>query len=120
MGATTPDAGCRTDAFITFPHVILRLLDTVAPTARLVSSQPRVMRTGERVRIVYRVSEPAHGALFVNGRQVIVTYTKSRTARLQWSPRRARRYKLQIAAVDLAGNLGPRSPVFIVRVRAAA
>jgi len=96
------------------------VLDTVAPTARLVSYQPRVMRTGERVRIVYRVSEPAHGVLFVNGRQVIVTYTKSRTARLQWSPRRARRYKLQIAAVDLAGNLGPRSPVFIVRVRAAA
>jgi len=95
-------------------------LDTVAPTARLVSYRPRVLHPGEKVRVVYRVSEPAHGVLFVNGKQVIVTYSKSRTARLQWSPRRARRYGLQIAAVDLAGNLGPRSPVFIVRVRASA
>jgi FlgD Ig-like domain len=96
------------------------VLDTVAPTVRLVSLRPRALSRGERVRVVYRVSEPAHGVLFVNGRQVIVTYTKSRTARLQWRPRRARRYRLQLAAVDLAGNLGPRSPVFIVRVRAAA
>jgi len=96
------------------------VLDTVAPTTRLVSLRPRVLRRGERVRIVYRVSEPAHGVLFVNGKRVIVSYTKSRTARLQWRPRRARRYRLQLAAVDLAGNLGPRSPVVIVRVRGSA
>jgi hypothetical protein len=96
------------------------VLDTVAPAARLVSYRPRVLRVGERIRVVYRVSEPAHGVLFVNGKRVIVTYTKSRTARLQWMPRRARRYTVQLAAVDLAGNLGRKSAVFRVRVRAAA
>lgn len=96
------------------------VLDTVAPTARLVSYRSRVLRRGDRVRVVYRVSEPAHGVLFVNGKRVIVTHSRSRTARLQWVPRRARRYRLQLAAVDLAGNLGPRSPAFSVRVRASA
>lgn len=96
------------------------VLDTVAPTARIVSLRPRVLHLGGRVRVVYRVSEPAHGVLFVNGKRVIVTYTKSRTARLQWMPRRARRYRVQLAAVDLAGNLGRKSAVFTVRVRAAA
>jgi hypothetical protein len=96
------------------------VLDTVAPAARIISLRPRVLRVGDRVRVVYRVSEPAHGVLFVNGKQVIVTYTTSRTARLQWQPRRARRYRVQLAAVDLAGNLGPRSSVFTVRVRRAA
>ena len=111
-------SGGRPQATFKLPRPID--LDTVAPTARLVSYRPRVLHPGEKVRVVYRVSEPAHGVLFVNGKQVIVTYSKSRTARLQWSPRRARRYGLQIAGVDLAGNLGPRSPVFIVRVRASA
>ncbi len=96
------------------------VLDTVAPTVRLVSYRPTELRVGERIRVVYRVSEPAHGVLFVNGKRVIVTYTKSRTARLQWTPRRARLYRLQLAAVDLAGNLGPRSPVFTLRVRSSA
>jgi hypothetical protein len=95
-------------------------LDTVAPTVRLVSYRPTELRVGERIRIVYRVSEPAHGVLFVNGERVIVTYTKSRTARLQWKPRRVGLYRLQLAAVDLAGNLGPRSPVFTLRVRSLA
>ena len=95
------------------------VLDTVAPTVRVLSLR-RVLNLGERVRIAYRVSEPAHGVLYVNGRRVAVTYTKSRTARLQWTPQRAGRYRLDVAAVDLAGNLGPTSAVFRVRVRRAA
>ena len=95
------------------------VLDTVPPTLHVLSLR-RVLRVGERVRIVYRVSEPAHGVLFVNGRRVAVTYTKSRTARLQWTPRRPRRYRVQLAAVDLAGNLGAKSSVFMVRVLASA
>lgn len=96
------------------------VLDTVAPRVRLVSYRPRALRTGERVLVVYRVNEPAHGVLVVNGQRVIVTYTKSRTARLQWKPQDPGVYRLELAAVDLAGNLGPRSPVFSVRVRPSA
>jgi FlgD Ig-like domain len=124
-GRRLPDGRYWVEVFLkrgdrTFKLPRPTLLDTVAPTIRLVSLRPRVLRRGERVRVVYRVSEPAHGVLFVNGRQVIVTHSKSRTARLQWRPRHARRYRVQLAAVDLAGNLGPRSAVVIVRVRASA
>ena len=94
-------------------------LDTVAPTARVVSAPGRA-RARQRVRVVYRVSEPAHGVLYVNGKRVIMTHTKLRTAKLDWRPRRPGRYRLQLAAIDLAGNLGPRSRAFIVRVRASA
>jgi len=96
------------------------VLDTVAPTARVVAYTDEV-RPRQRVRVVYRVSEPAHGVLYVNGkRKVGPTYTKSRSAKLQWRPRRPGRYRLQLAAQDLAGNIGPRSPVFVVRVSSSA
>lgn len=95
------------------------VLDTVPPTVRVLSLR-RVLNLGERVRVVYRVNEPAHGVLYVNGQRVAVTYTKSRTAKLQWTPQRSGRYRLQLAAVDLAGNLGQKTPVFTVRVRRAA
>lgn len=96
------------------------VLDTVPPTVRLVSYRPTELRVGERVLVGYHVSEPAHGVLFVDGKRLLVTYTKSRTARLQWKPPRAGLYRLQLAAVDLAGNLGPKSPAFSVRVRSSA
>jgi hypothetical protein len=91
-------------------------LDTVAPTAQYVSSAGPA-KPGRRFRIFYRVSEPAHGVLYVNGRRIIVTHTELRSAKLNWRPQRRGRYRLQLAAVDLAGNLGLRSPVFFVGVR---
>ena len=90
-------------------------LDTVAPTVRLVSYRDRV-QPGQRVRIFYSVSEPAHGVLFVGRRRVVRTNTKLRSAKLDWRPRQPGRYRLELAALDLAGNLGPRTPPFEVRV----
>jgi len=95
------------------------ILDTVAPTARVVS-YTNTVRTGEWVRVVYRVSEPAHGVLYVNGKRTAVTYTKGRSAKVRWKPRRAGRYRIELAALDLAGNIGARSPIFVVRVRTSA
>jgi len=69
------------------------------------------------VIVRYRVSEPAHGMLFVNGRRVVVTNGSVLRGKLQWKPRARGRYRLQLAARDLAGNVGPRSRVFVVRVR---
>jgi hypothetical protein len=95
-------------------------LDTVPPTIRLVSYTDSV-QPRQRVRIVYRVSESAHAVLFANGKRVAgPTYTKLRAAKLQWRPRRPGRYRLELAALDLAGNLGPRTPPFEVRVTRSA
>jgi hypothetical protein len=90
-------------------------LDTVAPMVHVLSYANRV-RPGNWARVVYRVSEPAHGVLYVNGKRTARTYTKSRSAKLRWKPPGPGPYRLQLAALDLAGNIGPRSPVFVVRV----
>lgn len=105
----------RPDRTFTLPHTIT--LDTVAPSARLVSYEPRRLRRNQRVRVAYRVSEPAHGVLFVNGKRRVVTNTENRVAQLKWRPRRRGRFRLQLAGLDLAGNLGPRTPAFVVWVR---
>ena len=122
VGARVPDGEYRVEVQLSRAARTLELprhitLDTVAPTVQLVSYVPSKPRPGQKLRISYRVSEPAHGVLFVNGKRRVVTYTTGRAVTLQWRPTRRGRYRLQLAGLDLAGNLGPRSPVFLVRVR---
>jgi hypothetical protein len=94
------------------------MVDSMAPTAHLVSYRPHLVRAGRRVLIRYRVSEPAHPLLYVDGRRVVVGYAKAQTAQFQWFARLRRgRHRLQLAAVDLAGNVGSRTKPFVVRVR---
>ena len=119
-GASAPDGVYRVEVDLARADRTFRLpnqiaLDTVSPRARLRSYTSR-LRQGQRVRVFYRVSEPAHAVLFVNGKRVAVTHTQLRAAKLQWQPLRPGRYRLQLAGLDLAGNLGPRTPVFVVRV----
>jgi hypothetical protein len=121
-GMQAPDGTYRVEVELSRAARTLKLprqitLDTVAPTAQLVSYQPTKPHPRQRLSVSYRVNEPAHGVLFVNGNRRVVTYTKNRAATLPWRPPRRGRYQLQLAAIDLAGNLGPRSPVFVVRVR---
>jgi hypothetical protein len=121
-GRDAPDGRYRVevelaDADRTFRLPQLTTLDTVSPTAHVVSYRPEVLQPRQKVRVFYRVSEPAHGVLFVNGRRRVLTHTKLRAAKLDWRPQQKGRYRLQLAAVDLAGNLGRLSPVFVVRVR---
>ena len=92
-------------------------VDSVPPTATLLS-YPRRVRQRARVLIRYRVSETAHPLLYVDGRRVIRGNAKALTAQFQWFARLRRgRHRLQLAAVDLAGNVGPRGRPFVVRVR---
>jgi hypothetical protein len=99
--------------------------DSIAPRTRLVAYRPRVLRrpTKRQVVIVYRVSEPAHVRLYVNGRLELRGFPKLLQSKVEWSGRfqgrrlRSGRYRLQLAAVDLAGNLGPRTRPFIIRIR---
>jgi hypothetical protein len=120
-GAGAPDGRYQVEVELeragrTFKLPQFTNLDTVAPTARVVAYTHKA-RVRQRVHILYRVSEAAHGVVYVNGKRVALTHTKLRQAKVDWRPRRPGRYRLELAAVDLAGNLGPRSPVFTVRVR---
>jgi hypothetical protein len=107
----------------TIPATIL--VDSVAPTAALVSYRPHVLRKRAKpeVKIAYRVSEKAHILLYVNGRRVLRGGAKSLQFAVNWATKRGGRrlrpgrYRLRLAAVDLAGNVGPRTAPFVVRIR---
>jgi len=100
-------------------------VDSVPPRATVVSYRPRVLRRSSRPRlhVRYRVSESAHPILYVNGRRAVLGIGTALVGKFDWFGRRDERllrpgrYRLQLAAVDLAGNLGDRTPPFIVRVR---
>jgi hypothetical protein len=100
-------------------------VDSVAPSVALVAYRPRVLRrrTKPTVHIFYRASELAHVILYVNGRREAFSGAKATQAHLNWIARlngrrlRRGRYRLQLAAVDLAGNVGARTRVFVVRIR---
>jgi hypothetical protein len=100
-------------------------VDTVAPTASFVSVAPRTIRRvpGARVVVRYRLSQPAHAALFVNRRRVAVTQSRRRVSELKWFARRngaflpRGRYSLRLAGLDDAGNLGPLTRPVVVRIR---
>jgi hypothetical protein len=100
-------------------------VDSTAPTATLVSYRPHVLRSRAKpeVKITYRVSEEAHVLLYVDGRRTLKGGAKSLQFAVNWATKsggrrlRPGRYRLQLAAVDLAGNVGPRTRAFVVRIR---
>jgi hypothetical protein len=120
-GSRAPDGFYRVEIHLDRPARTFELprriaLDTVAPTTQI-RSYTRKAPLSQNVRVFYRVSEPAHAVLYVNGKKKAgPTLTKLRRAQLRWRAPAAGRYRLQVAAVDLAGNLGPRTPAFVVTV----
>ena len=101
-------------------------VDSVAPRVTVLSYRPHVLRRRgkPRIRIAYDLSEAARVRVYVNGRQQLEGGATKVRFQLYWYARRADgrrlrpgRFRLQLAAVDLAGNIGPRTHVFVVRVR---
>lgn len=84
-------------------------IDTVRPTITFLG----LRRVGRKTTITYRVSEPAHAILFVDGRREVYTYSTRRLGRFNWygllSPGNPPR--LVLAAEDLAGNRSTREPL---------
>lgn len=99
-------------------------LDTHPPSAAIASVRPEVFTPGHgRVTIGYRVSEPASAIVYVNGRRRVRSRFHPLKGKIQWFGTvgslqlPAGTYRLQLAALDLAGNLGPRSAPRQVRIR---
>lgn len=122
-GLYVPKLVLDTGREFTLPNQIR--VDSVAPRATLVSYRPHLLRRRSKpeIQIAYRVSEPAHVLVFVNGTRVILGGAKALRYAVNWETKRngrrlrPGRYRLQLAAVDLAGNVGPRTHTFIVRIR---
>lgn len=99
-------------------------LDTHPPRAAIVSVAPQVFTPGlGNVNVRYRVSEAANAILYVNGRLRVRGRFHRLEGKLEWYGKvdhtqlPAGTYRLQVAGLDLAGNLGRRSAPRAVRIR---
>jgi hypothetical protein len=111
---------------IVFPNPIA--VDVTPPRLAIAGVRPRAFspdRDGrnELVRVAYRVDEPAHALLFVNGVQRVRGRFQRREDALQWFGKvdghalPAGRYELSLAAEDLAGNVSRRTAPVAVEIR---
>lgn len=128
-GRVLPDGGYDPQIHLgsvgrTFTLPASIVVDTRAPRMTLLGLNRRTLGRGRRLlRASYLVSEPAHGLLFVAGRRRV----RSRGARLrgtlEWygraggRPLPPGRYGVRLAAVDLAGNVGSKTPPQTIRIR---
>ena len=132
-GVVVPEGGYRPSVRLertarTFVLPTPITVDVTPPKIRLVTVRPRVISPdgdgrSDVVRVTYRISEHAHGVLYVAGRQAARTKFQRRRDNVNWygslDGRRLRpgTYRLQLAAVDLAGNESRRIPAGTVRIR---
>jgi hypothetical protein len=97
-------------------------VDTTPPAVRVLNVSRRIVspdgdRRGDAIRIRYRLSEPSHALLLVNGRRVWRTALRAEGV-IPWRPGRLRPglERLQVVALDAAGNR-TAGQAFYVRVR---
>ena len=97
-------------------------LDTAPPRIETPRQGP-LARNPNHAYVDYRISEPARVVLLVNGEAAVRANDEAAVGRLFWygklGGRRVRpgRYRIQLRARDLAGNLTPRTRGFVLRVR---
>ncbi len=120
---------------LTRSHRTIRLpneirLDTHAPTIVVPRTRKAIISPdgdgrSDVFRTRYRLSEPAHAIVLVNGRRALFT-RRSAGGALVWSGRRGGRapragvYVLEGAAQDVAGNRSEPYPFAVVQVRYVA
>ncbi len=91
-------------------------VDTTAPRISIVSLAPRTISPNgdgrnDLIRIAYRLSEPAHAILFVDGQRVIFTRRQLERSSLDWNGKvdglaiRPGDHRVWLAAEDRAGNM---------------
>ncbi len=129
VGQAAPDGVYRARVHLAHAHRTILLpnpiqLDTKPPTA-ILSIGRRVLTPGlDKIRAGYRLSEPARPLLLVDGHIVVRGRFERPQGKLDWygTGFAAGSYRVALEAVDLAGNVGPRTqavPVQIVYVALA-
>src|SRR5205814_5551452 len=109
----------RTGKTIVLPNPIT--LDTTPPRIRLVSARPRVISPdgdgrSDVLHVNYKISEHAHALLYVAGRQAARTKFQRLRDNVNWYGLLGGRrlppgtYRLELGAVDRAGNESKRVP----------
>jgi hypothetical protein len=109
---------------ILLPNPIV--VDTKLPHVSLTKSSLAVVSPDGDARhdyltVFFKATEPVRAVLYANGRQV-VKLRSFKAHSLQWGrrngmPTKPGVYRLRLRAIDEAGNLGPPSRAFTVRIR---
>jgi hypothetical protein len=116
----------QSDRTLTLPNPIS--VDTTRPRILSAGFSPKVISPdgdghADVVRISYRIDEHAHVLLLVNGQQRVRTLFQRLRDHLDWfglvdgQGLPAGRYRLELVAVDLAGNRSRPRSVGFVRIR---
>lgn len=111
---------------ILLPNPIV--VDTKKPRISLRGQSLRVFSPDGDYRLDYltvrfRASEPVRAVLYANGHLVVKAKRFQSGGSLKWNgradglPRPAGRYRLELRGIDRAGNTGPASRPFHVRIR---
>jgi hypothetical protein len=131
-GRVVPDGTYRPRVHLAREHRTIVLpnpvrSDATKPLIRLDSVAPRVFSPDgdfqrEYVRLRYRTSERARAVLYVDGDRWGTVHDYVRVGKLDWGGRAVRRlpaglYRVRLRAQDLAGNVGPPTRAFVVRIR---
>jgi hypothetical protein len=130
-GNPVPDGTYRPRVHLARDHRTILLpnpiiVDTKVPHIALARTNVTVVSPDgdnrhDYLKVFFHVSEPARAVLFANGRRVVKL--KSFDARsLQWGrrngmPTKPGVYRLQLRAIDQAGNPSPPSRAFEIRIR---
>jgi hypothetical protein len=93
------------------------IVDTTTPKVltAAVTHRDYFPSTGHTVAIRYAFSEPAHAAVFLNGRRIILGRATKARRKVNWTGKvdgrtvPAGRYVLSVGAIDPAGNATPAS-----------
>jgi hypothetical protein len=81
-------------------------VDTKPPTVTIVKVHPTVVAEGHRLSVRYRVSEPAHASIVLDGKAVVIGHASDLKDKLDWYAKsRPGVYRLTLVARDLVGNL---------------
>ena len=109
---------------ILLPNPIV--VDTKVPQIALTRTSLKVVSPDgdaidDYLTVFFKTSEPARALLFANGRKVVKLKSFSAHS-LKWGrrngmPTKAGVYRLRLRAIDAAGNPGPLTRVFTVRIR---
>jgi hypothetical protein len=119
----------RTGKTFVLPNPIT--VDVTPPRIAVRSVSPRVISPdgdgrSDVVHVRYRIDEHAHALLYVSGRQEARTKFQRLQDNVNWYGRLDSRrlppgtYRLELGAVDLAGNESKRVPAGTVRIRYVA
>ena len=130
-GKFVPDGTYRPRVHLANAHRTILLpnpivVDTKPPHIALVRTNLAVVSPDgdarhDYLKVFFRTTEPARAILCANGRRV-VKVKSFKAESLQWGrrngmPTRRGVYLLYLRAIDQAGNSGPRSRLFTVRIR---